>query len=349
MARQTPLSNYPLAGVICAGLPHGTGDTMPAALFALAAILQSKPASTAAPLLELENRLPLGSVRGRLDHLAYDADHDRIFVAEVDNGSVSVVDRASRKVIHRFEKLPEPQGLGWLPDTQTLYVACGDGKVRAFRGGDFSPAGEVDLGEDADNVHVERTSRRVFVGYGKGALAALDGVTLRIVGKARLHGHPEGFQLAAQTNKVFANVPQGNELVEVDLGRDRTLASWPMGVLHDNYPMALDHATQRIFIAARRPPTLAAFSMVDGRPLATKPTCRDADDLYFDNGRKRIYVICGEGFVDIRDPALAALGRFKTMAGARTALFVTDIDRLFVAVRAQGSESAAVWVLAPRN
>ena len=44
----------------------------------------------------------------------------------------------------------------------------------------------------------------------------------------------------------------------------------------------------------------------------------------------------------------AELARLPTAPGARTALFVPELDRLFLAVRATGDEAAAVWVFRPR-
>jgi hypothetical protein len=43
----------------------------------------------------------------------------------------------------------------------------------------------------------------------------------------------------------------------------------------------------------------------------------------------------------------ASLGRIATLPGARTRLFIPEIDRLVVAARASGSEPAALWVLRP--
>lgn len=53
----------------------------------------SPPASGAdsAPLV-LEAKIPLGTVRGRIDHMAYDASRQYLYVAELGNGSVGVVD-----------------------------------------------------------------------------------------------------------------------------------------------------------------------------------------------------------------------------------------------------------------
>jgi hypothetical protein len=61
-------------------------------------------------------------------------------------------------------------------------------------------------------------------------------------------------------------------------------------------------------------------------------------------------VSCGEGVVDVIEPRQAGYARVAqvpTVPGARTALFVPELDRLFVAIRASGGEPAAIWVFRP--
>src|SRR5437588_12100171 len=58
--------------------------------------------------LELEAKIPLGNVVGRIDHMAIDLAHRRLFVAELGNGSVSVVDLDTQKIIRRIAGFEEP-------------------------------------------------------------------------------------------------------------------------------------------------------------------------------------------------------------------------------------------------
>src|SRR5712691_10539333 len=100
---------------------------------------------------QLEAKIPLGDVRGRIDHMAIDLARQRLFIAELGNDTVAVVDLNSRKVISTIGGLKEPQGVGYLPSIDTLYVAnAGDGSLRVFRGEDYAAAGQIVLGEDAD-------------------------------------------------------------------------------------------------------------------------------------------------------------------------------------------------------
>jgi hypothetical protein len=63
-------------------------------------------------------------------------------------------------------------------------------------------------------------------------------------------------------------------------------------------------------------------------------------------------VICGAGYVDVlaaRGDTYERVTRISTVSGARTGLFVPELDRLFVAARARGSAPAAVWEFRPAN
>ena len=243
----------------------------------LIALVCSSAANAAA--LELEAKIPLGDVHGRIDHLAIDVKRQRLYVAELGNDTVGVVDLKDRKTVRTLSGLKEPQGIGYVPSIDTVFVAnAGDGSVRLFQGAELTPAGQIALGDDADNVRVDDAANRVFVGYGSGALAVID-ITKR---------------------QKIADIP----------------------------------------------------GLLDGRLLATVKTCGDADDVFIDAKRKRIYVICGEGVVDVLDAqgeSIAETARIPTAGGARTGLFVPELDLLLVAVRASGSSAASVWVFRPSS
>ncbi|MGO8917476.1 MAG: YncE family protein [Stellaceae bacterium] len=298
----------------------------------------------------LEAKIPLGDVKGRIDHLAFDPDRKRLFVAELGNDSIGIVDVAAAKVVHGITGLKQPQGVGYVPWTDTLYVAnAADGSVRAYRGADLSPAGRIDLGEDADNVRVDVEHRKVYVGYGNGALAEIDPGSGKVTAEIRLKGHPEAFQFDRTATQIFVNVPDAREIAVVDLAAKSQASAVPTGALRSNFPMAIDRESQRVLVVFRSPPRLFALASKDGA-AADVETCGDSDDVFVDTKRHRVYVSCGEGFVDVfdaRGTAYRRIGHIPTVSGARTSFFAPDLDRFFVAVRASGKEPAAIWVLRP--
>ena len=304
-----------------------------------------------AGFLRLEAKIPLGDVRGRIDHLGIDLARRRLFVAELGNNSVAVLDLQRQQVIQRLEGLSAPQGVGYVPSSDTLYVAsAGDGTVRLFEGGSLKPGALISLGEDADNVRVDDAAHRVFVGYGGGGLAVIDTTSRARTATIGLHGHPESFRLEETGQRIFVNVPDAHEVAVLDRASDRQVSSWPTEPLRANFPMALDEAGARVFTVFRHPAKIAAFNTATGALSATLETCGDADDVYVDAKRDRLYVICGEGVVDViasRPDGFRSLARIPTGAGARTGLFAPELDRLFVAVRASGNQPATIWVFRP--
>jgi len=111
------------------------------------AIPQTAVAAQADPL-QLEAKIPLGNVAGRIDHMAFDAARNRLFVAELGNNSVGVVDINARKVIHRISDLKEPQGVAYLASRDLIYIANGgDGVMRIYQDRTFRPPRSFRLAE----------------------------------------------------------------------------------------------------------------------------------------------------------------------------------------------------------
>ena len=303
------------------------------------------------PTLKLEAKIPLGNVSGRIDHMAIDLARQRLFVAELGNNTVGIVDLNSRKVIRTIRGLKEPQGVAYLPSTDTLYVANGgDGSVRQFRGPEYTAAGQIDLGDDADNIRLDIPANRIVVGYGGGGLAVIDAANSKKIADIPLSVHPEGFQLDPSGNRIFVNLPKAQAIAVVDGQFGKQTNSWPTKVAGGNFPMALEQGARHVLVAFRNPAKLGAFSMDDGSLAASPDICGDADDLFVDANRGRVYISCGEGFLDVLDSRQGAyrrVARIATVAGARTALFVPEMDRLMLAVRASGREAAAIWVYQP--
>src|SRR5207342_2847313 len=100
----------------------------------------------------------------------------------------------------------------------------GSGELDLVDGADFHVVKTVSLGGDADNVRYDPTTARLYVGYGGGALAAveLDG---RRSGDVKLAGHPESFQLEKNGPRIFVNVPDAHHIAVVDRTSMKLLAT----------------------------------------------------------------------------------------------------------------------------
>lgn len=319
----------------------------------LAAVLIGLPAAAPAQPAEpltLEARIPLGDIAGRIDHMAVDLKRRRLLVAELGNNTLGVIDLAAGKVTQTVAGFREPQGVAYEPTSDTVYVAnAGDGSVRVLRGTDLAPLAGIDLGDDADNIRIDARRRRVLVGYGNGAVAVIDPTRRAKVSEFPLNGHPESFQIDEAGNRVFVNVPRRGEIVTIDL-RNGAMSSLPTGGMRSNFPMTIDPDAHRVLTVFRNPPLLMALASTDGKVAARLETCGDADDIFVDRKRHRIYITCGAGAIDVIEPqgnGYRRVAQLPTAPSARTALFVPELDRLYVAAANTGSSPAAIWVFRP--
>jgi DNA-binding beta-propeller fold protein YncE len=119
-----------------------------------------------------------------------------------------VVDIDQRKVMRMITGMKGPQGIAHEASTDALYVANGgDGTVRIFQAAVFASLGRTELGNDADNIRVDADAKQIFIGYGSGALAAIDPASRNKIADIALSAHPESFQLDKVTPATFINVP----------------------------------------------------------------------------------------------------------------------------------------------
>ena len=305
---------------------------------ALLSVLLPAPLSAADAPLVLEATIPLPDVEGRIDHMSVDLARGRVLIAELGNDTVDVVDLAGAQVIHRIGDLKEPQGVAYVPGIDVIGVAdAGDGVVRFFRGEDYVAAGSISLGDEADNMRIDPANQQVIVGYGNGGLAVIDPKSQTKLLDIPLPAHPEGFQLDPALARVFVNLPDARQIAVVDRASGKTVGAWPQKNRTSNFPMAIDASGKTVASVFRSPSLLVLFDADTGSVKASVETCGDADDVFFDDRRQRIYVSCGAGEVDVFEREAAQVrqsARIPTVPGARTSLFVPELDRLFVAERA---------------
>jgi hypothetical protein len=77
----------------------------------------------------------------------------------------------------------------------------------------------------------------------------------------------------------------------------------------------------------------------------------DCDDVFYDQARKRIYAIGGEGAISVFDQKDAdhykEIVRMATVKGARTGFFSPDLGQLYLAVRRRSAAPAKIEVFEP--
>ncbi len=297
----------------------------------------------------LVGTIDLPGVEGRIDHLAVDAVAQRLFVAALENNTIEVIDL---KAGQRAKSLPgfrEPQGIAVVGDPTQIAIANGQGDgVQFIDASDFHTTKTVRLGDDSDNVRYDLVTHRLFVGFGRGALAAVDPASGQVLGEVKLSGHPESFQLERSGSRVFVNVPDADQIAVIDRTTMKMMAIWPVVGARSNFPMALDEGNHRVFVGCRRPAKVLEYDTTTGKASGSFDSVGDTDDLFYDAMRKRLYVSGGEGYLDVLQEQEAnrfvRIAHVATAAGARTSLFVPDQARLYLAVPHRGNQKAEIRI-----
>src|SRR5262249_14851439 len=155
-------------------------------------------------------------------------------------------------------------------------------------------------------------------------------------------------QLEKSGPRMFVNIPSANQIAVVDREKRVVMATWLLKGAEANYPMALDESHQRLFAGFRQPAKLNVYDTESGDIVASLDSVGDVDDIFYDVIRKRIYVIGGAGFIDIFEQRDAdhyqQLTQIPTAPGARTGLFVPELNRLYLAVPHRGGQEAEVRI-----
>lgn len=280
--------------------------------------------------------------------MAIDVAGQRLFVAALGNNTLEVVDLKRGERIRSVAGFHEPQGIRYLPESNTIVVANGgDGVTTFLDGSSLKPIKTIRFSGDADNVRFDAAHKRVYIGYGDGALGVLNDKGEHI-GDIPLGGHPESFQLDLVKGRIYVNVPTRREIAVVDMDTMKVTATWPVKIASANYPMALDEAHHRLFVITRKPPHLLVYDTETGRLVSTLEADDDSDDLFYDATRSRIYASFGYGTVIIYQQSdtdhYNVIARIPTATGARTAIFSPELRRLYIAAPHRANQAAEVRI-----
>jgi DNA-binding beta-propeller fold protein YncE len=298
--------------------------------------------------LQLEKTIVLPNVSGRIDHMDVNLKEKIVYVAALGNNSLEVVGLANGKMIHSIHGLQEPQGVGYVPQTNEIFVANGgSGDCYFYNASTFAKTATIHLSSDADDVRYDSASHTIYVGYGEGGIAVIDALTHAQKGAVELPAHPEGFQIDKKANIILVNIPDRNMIGIIDLPQLKLINSWKRNEPSANFPMALDLENNRAFIGYRHPAKLLVLDIATGKEISSSDIAGDIDDLYYDAGQKRIYVSGGGGYINIfqdDSKGFKKISNIPTRSGARTSLLIPRLHLYVLAERASSGKEAALLV-----
>lgn len=298
--------------------------------------------------LELYEQVPIPGHLGRIDHFS---GNGRLVYFSLDGSQgIGIENWFEGREVGFIGGVPEPQGVLYVPGFDKIFAASAQGKVYVFAGKTHRLEKSLDFGADADNLRWDPVRKLVLVGFGEddGGIAAIDPATDARVGTVlKTGGHPEGFQAELRGPMIYVNCPDAGQVIEAVNRATGQVSRWPLRGVRGNFAMALDEADHRVFSATRKGPALVVFNTQTGEQVAAVPgVVGEADDVYFDAARKRVYVIGGQGYVSvvqqITPDRYGLIANVPTRVGARTGYWNESHDRLYVGVQAEGNQPAQI-------
>jgi len=288
----------------------------------------------------------------------------RLFVAGLENGTFEVVDLEAGKWVRSIPGFKKPQGALVVSEFNKLFVASGDdGMVRVFRGDTLELLDSIHLEPGPNRVVYEPKSKVVYVGYGGkdagknyGEVGIIDARNDKLVGDIRVVAHPSELLLDKGGTTLFVFISIANQLQVIDTNKRQVVSTWPVTSQHPG-DAAFDESGSRLFIGTHTPSEMIAMDSKSGKEVAHLPTAEGMDGVYFDAGRKRVYVSGGRdlpaGFVYVYQQLNAdhyeITGKIPTRGGAGTSFWCPELNRYYVAAPAIDKEDAAILVYEPRD
>ena len=171
---------------------------------------------------------------------------------------------------------------------------------------------------------------------------------IKLIADVKLPGHPESFRLDPASKRIFVNVPDALILATIDSDKKSISEKWKIEIAKSNFPMALDIKNHRLFIGCRKPAKLLVINYDTGKIVAQKDIDDDTDDVFYDSSSKQVLVSCGAGYVNVIrqiDPDnYENYFKIESLAGARTSLWIPELNQLIVAAPARSGKDAQLMI-----
>jgi DNA-binding beta-propeller fold protein YncE len=327
-----------------------------ASVLALAAMLAPALSLAADLPLKLIGRTDVPGFEGDFDHFAADVKGDRLFLAGEDKGTLEVFELKSGKHLRTVQGLEEPHAILFVPEKNRLIVTnSGEGMTKVLDAKTFQVVDTIKLIPGADTMRQDPSTRDLWiVTGGKNAAQKLPDTTVAVVdaktGKEKAHvkfdtDFTEAIAFEKKGSRAFINVTGKNYVAVVDKKTHRVLQTWPVKEGSNNAPIGLDEENKRLFLVTRKPFKFVVLDTDTGRSITSFDAPQRTNELVVDHANHRIY-LAGDDYVSVIQQKGAdqyeEIARVPSDKGAKTAILVPELNRLYVAVAGKGTTKAGV-------
>ncbi len=218
---------------------------------------------------------------GSWDYVVPDPPHHRLFLAR--QNRVMVVDEDSGKLLGEVTGIQGAHGTAVAESSGHGFATSGnDQSVVMFDLKTFQPLGRIPAAEDADAILYDAPSNRVFTLNGDAhSSTVIDPKAGKAITNIALGGKPE-YGVSAGDGKVYANLTDTGEVVEIDAAKAAVARRWPTAPCKNPVSMAIDTGHHRLFSGCRSG-VMAISDYQAGKIVATVPIGTGVDGAGYDS------------------------------------------------------------------
>jgi DNA-binding beta-propeller fold protein YncE len=279
----------------------------------------------------ITHRYPLGG-DGGWDYIVPDPPRHRLFVAR--QNRVMVVDEDKGTLLGEVTGIQGAHGTAIAETNGHGFATSGnDQSVVMFDLSTLKPLGRIHAAEDADAIIYDRASNRVFSLNGDAHSSTVIDSQGTLVTNIPLGGKPE-YGAAAGDGKVYANLTDTNEVVEIDGASAAVTRRWSTLPCKQPVSMAIDAAHRRLFSGCRSQ-VLAVSDYQAGKIVATVPIGAGVDGAAYDPDSGDVFASNADGTLTVihqnSPDTYAVSGVVQTPQGSRNMGLDPVSHRIYVA------------------
>ncbi len=270
---------------------------------------------------------------GGWDIVAVDDSAGRVYVSHAT--MVQVVDAKTGKTVGTIPDTKGVHGTAIARDAGRGFTSNGkDTSVTVFDLNTLAVIEKVRVtGIGPDAITYDRFSHSVYVFNGKSSNATvIDAKTDKVTATVSLDGKPE-FPVSDEQGSIYVNIEDKNLVEVIDTKTEKVTRKFPVAPGEGPSPIALDVATNRLFIGCGNKLMVIADAKT-GKIIGSVPIGDHADGAAFDPVYKRAYASCGDGTLTVVQEAaggkFGVLENVVTQKGAKTVALDLKTHHLYL-------------------
>jgi YVTN family beta-propeller protein len=277
------------------------------------------------------NDFPIHSTGG-WDYITADGSTGRVYVSH--GSQVNILDAKTGDSVGYIPNTTGVHGIAICHDYNKGYTSNGRANnITVFDLKTNAVLKMVAAGTNPDAICYDDFAKKIYAFNGRSKDATvIDAATDSVVATIPLGGKPET-GVSDGKGKVFVNIEDTGEEVEIDAATFKILNRWKLDGGEEPSGLAMDRQTSRLFIGCGGNQTMIVLDATNGAIIAKFPIGR-CDGVGFDPGLKLAYSSNGEGTVTVVRELSAAkfelVENITTEPGARTIAVDTVTHKIYL-------------------